>query len=79
VTDKAERRWSTGQEARDPSREEVLHQLGSEILGEPIPEKLLHVLQCRRAESEAQSKRRNYGGGAGRISVGPSAARLRAR
>jgi hypothetical protein len=61
VSDKAKKHWSTAHQARpdDPGLEEVLPQLGSDILNEPIPERLLQALQSKRGQAEAKSKRRN--------------------
>jgi hypothetical protein len=56
ASDKGERRRSTAHPALadGPSLEEVLRQVGEDIVNDPIPESLLQALQGKRGEAVAR-------------------------
>jgi hypothetical protein len=52
-------RWFSDSEAKaDARRDEVLRRVGTGLLGESIPEKLLKALRSKGRDAEPKSKRR---------------------
>jgi hypothetical protein len=53
-SDKAAKRWFSDRAAQpDASLDEPLRQVGADLLGEPIPEKLLQALYGTQGEAES--------------------------